>query len=52
MIALAKKLRRKSPKGRRRSLRTISAELAKAGFLGHKGRAYSATAVARMIGEL
>jgi DNA invertase Pin-like site-specific DNA recombinase len=52
MILLAKKLRRKSPKAGRRSLRTIAAELAKAGFLSQSGKPYAATAVARMLGEL
>jgi DNA invertase Pin-like site-specific DNA recombinase len=52
MIALARKLRRKSPKVGRRSLRDISAELAKAGFLSQSGKPYAATAVARMLGEL
>ncbi|MHC2466710.1 recombinase family protein [Bradyrhizobium embrapense] len=52
MIALARKLRRKSSKRGRRSLREISTELAKAGYLSHSGRPYAATAVARMLGEL
>ncbi|MEK9280689.1 recombinase family protein [Bradyrhizobium sp. ISRA442] len=52
MLALARKLRRKSPKRGRRSLRDISAELAKAGFISHSGKPYAATAVARMLGEL
>lgn len=52
MIALARRLRRKSPKGGRLSLRTISAELAAAGFLSNSGKPYAPTAVARMLGEL
>jgi DNA invertase Pin-like site-specific DNA recombinase len=52
MIALACKLRRKSPKGARRSLRAIGAELAKVGFLGRSGKPFTAMAVARMLGEL
>lgn len=52
MIALARRLRRRSPKGGQRSLRTISAELAQAGFLSNTGKPYAATAVARMLGEL
>lgn len=52
MVALAKKLRRRSPKGGRRSLRVIALELEKAGFVGQTGRPYAATAVARMLGEL
>lgn len=52
MITLARKLRRKSPKGGRRSLRTISAELAAAGFVSESGNPFAATAIARMLGEL
>ncbi|MEY9498995.1 DNA invertase Pin-like site-specific DNA recombinase [Bradyrhizobium elkanii] len=52
MIALARKLRRRSPKGGRRSLREIATELAKSGFISKSGRPYAATAVARMLGEL
>lgn len=52
MIVLARRLRRRSPKGGQRSLRTISAELAQAGFLSNTGKPYAATAVARMLGEL
>lgn len=52
MIAMARRLRRRSPKGGQRSLRTISAELAQAGFLSRTGKPYAATAVARMLGEL
>jgi len=37
MVALARKLRRKSPKGGRRSLRAVAAELAKAGFKEFQG---------------
>jgi DNA invertase Pin-like site-specific DNA recombinase len=52
MIALVRKLRRKSPKGGRRSLRAISAELAAAGFVSETGKPFAATAVGRMLGEL
>jgi hypothetical protein len=52
MIALARKLRRKSPKGGRRSLREISAELAKAGFISWSGKPYAPTAIGRMLGEI
>ena len=51
MIALAKKLRRKRPKGGRRSLRSIASELEKSGFLSSSGKPYAAMAVARMLGE-
>jgi DNA invertase Pin-like site-specific DNA recombinase len=52
MVALARKLRRKAPKGGRRSLQAISVELAKAGFRSRSGRPFAPTAVARMLGEL
>jgi DNA invertase Pin-like site-specific DNA recombinase len=52
MVTLAKKLRRRTPKGGRRSLRAIALELEKAGFVSHTGKPYAATAVARMLGEL
>jgi hypothetical protein len=52
MIALARRLRRKSPKRGRRSLRAIAAELANAGFVSSTGRPFAATAIARMLGEL
>jgi DNA invertase Pin-like site-specific DNA recombinase len=51
MIAMAKRLRRKRSKGGRRSLRAISAELEKAGFISPSGKPYAATAIARMLGE-
>lgn len=52
MIAMAKQLRRKSPKRTRLSLRSISVELAKGGFVSRSGKPYSATAIARMLGEV
>ena len=52
MLAHARKLRRKRLKGGRRSLRAVAAELAEAGFLSRSGKPYSATAIARMLGEL
>ncbi len=52
MIALARKLRRKMPKGGRRSLRAIATELERAGFVSGTGKPYAATAVGRMLGEL
>jgi DNA invertase Pin-like site-specific DNA recombinase len=48
MVTLAKKLARYPTNSRQRSLREIAAELAKNGHVTG-GRAYSATAVARMI---
>ena len=52
MVELAKKLRRRKPKGGRRSLRAVALDLEKAGFVSHAGKRYAATAVARMLGEL
>jgi hypothetical protein len=49
MIALVRKLRQRSPKGGRRSLREISAELAKVGFVSHSGRPVSASMARRNI---
>lgn len=48
LVALAKKLHRKH-KGERLSLRAISAELAKAGFLNQYGKPFAATSVAAMV---
>ncbi len=47
---LARKLRRKRPKGGRLSLRAVSAELARAGHLNERGKPYNAKSVASMIG--
>jgi hypothetical protein len=52
MISLARQLRRKSPKGGRRSLRAVAAELAKAGFVTGTGKPYAATAVAKILDEM
>lgn len=52
MIAHARRFRRKSPKGGRRSLRDIAVELARLGFVSRSGRPYAATAVGRMLGEI
>lgn len=52
MIAMAKRLRRRTPKGGRRSLRAIADQLARAGYKSESGKPYAATAVARMLGEL
>jgi DNA invertase Pin-like site-specific DNA recombinase len=52
MIALAKRLRRRSPKGGRCSLRAIAIELEKAGYLNQVGKRFAATAIGRMLGEL
>jgi hypothetical protein len=52
MLALARKLRRKTPKGGRRSLRAVAAELAKAGLLSSSGRPFEPTAIRRILGEI
>lgn len=49
LVQEAKRLRRKSPKGGQRSLREISAELAKLGFLNQRGMQFSAASVASML---
>lgn len=52
MIAMAKRLRRKSPKGGRRSLRAIADELASASFKSESGKPFAPTAIGRMLGEI
>jgi DNA invertase Pin-like site-specific DNA recombinase len=49
MVALAKKLRRYKVQGRKRTLREIANELAKAGFITGTDRPYAAAAIAKMI---
>jgi DNA invertase Pin-like site-specific DNA recombinase len=49
MVALARRLRRKRPKGGQRSLRDIAAELAERGFLNQRGAPFSAASVASML---
>jgi DNA invertase Pin-like site-specific DNA recombinase len=49
VIELARKLYRTSPKGGRRSLRTIAAELAKRGHTTATGKPFAATAVKLML---
>jgi hypothetical protein len=49
VVALAKQLRRKRRKGRRLSLREISAELAAAGHVNDGGQPYAATSVKNML---
>lgn len=49
-VAMARRLHRRSPKtGQRRSLRTISAELAAAGFLNERGQPFNPKSVAAMV---
>jgi DNA invertase Pin-like site-specific DNA recombinase len=49
MVALARRLRRKRPKGGQRSLRDVAAELAKCGHLNEQGRPFSAASVRSML---
>jgi len=49
VVALAKQLRRRRPKGGQRSLREVSAELERQGFVTRTGKPYAANAVARMV---
>jgi DNA invertase Pin-like site-specific DNA recombinase len=45
----AKRLRRKLPKGGRRSLRSVAAELAKCGYLNERGKPFSPSSVTAML---
>jgi DNA invertase Pin-like site-specific DNA recombinase len=49
VVAMAKKLRRKSPKGGQRSLRQIAAELAAQGYVNDHGRPFNPASVAAML---
>jgi len=49
MVALARRLRRKRPKGGQLSLRAISEELAAQGYLNERGKPYAAKSVASML---
>jgi DNA invertase Pin-like site-specific DNA recombinase len=49
MVADAKRLRRRSPKGHQRSLRDVAAELAKLGYLNERGKEFSASSVQSML---
>jgi hypothetical protein len=51
-VALAKHLARKRPKGGQLSLRAVSAELAKQGFLNERGQPFNHKSVATMPGEV
>jgi DNA invertase Pin-like site-specific DNA recombinase len=51
VIELARKLYRSTPKAGRRSLRTISAALAKAGHMTATGKPFAATAVKLMLAQ-
>ena len=49
MVALARRLHRKRPKGGQRSLREIAAELAKHGYLNEHGKPFAAMSVRNML---
>jgi DNA invertase Pin-like site-specific DNA recombinase len=49
MVASAKRLRRRSPKGHQRSLRAVADELAKLGYLNERGRKFSASSVRSLL---
>ena len=48
-VALARKLRRRRPKGGQLSLREVSKELATRGFLNERGKPYAAKSIASMM---
>jgi len=49
LVATAKRLRRRAPKGGQRSLREVAAELTKLGFLNQRGAVFSPASVASML---
>ena len=49
LVLAAKRLHRRSPKGHRRSLREIAAELAAVGYTNKSGEEYSASCVKSMV---
>ena len=51
MVALARKLRRRRPKGGQLSLRGVSKALAAHGFLNERGKPYAAKSVASMLSQ-
>jgi DNA invertase Pin-like site-specific DNA recombinase len=51
LVAKAKRLRRRSPKGHRLSLRAVSAELARLGYLNANGKPFAAMSVRSMLDE-
>lgn len=51
LIVEAKRLRRRSPKGHRRSLRDVAAELARLGYLNVNGKPFAAMSIKSMLGE-
>jgi DNA invertase Pin-like site-specific DNA recombinase len=51
VVALVRQLRRKRPKGGRRSLREISRELAASGYLNERGRPFAPNSIRNMLTE-
>ena len=49
VVALARRLRRRRPKGGQRSLREISAELAAAGYVNERGRPFNPKSISVMV---
>jgi hypothetical protein len=49
VVALARRLARRKPKGGKLSLRAISAELAAQGHLNERGKPFAAKSVASML---
>jgi hypothetical protein len=49
MAAAARRLRRRSPKGHRRSLRDVAAELARLGYVNENGTTFSPGAIKSMV---
>lgn len=48
-VELARRLRRRRPKGGQRSLRGISAELAAAGYVNERGKPFNPKSIAAML---
>lgn len=51
LVREAKRLRRRSPKGHRRSLREVAAELAKLGFHNERGSQFSAASISSILAD-
>ena len=49
VVALARKLRRRKPKGGQLSLRGVASELEARGYLNERGKPYAAKSVASML---
>ena len=49
LVAAARRLRRRSPKGHQRSLRDVAEELAKLGFVNERGKMFSPSSVQSML---